>query len=127
MRIDLAQTVMRRIDSLAELTDEPGRLTRTFCSPAMRQANELVGSWMREAGMKVRQDAIGNLIGHYPGNAGPGGTVNEKVFLLGSHLDTVRDAGKFDGPLGVLVAIACVQHLRRTGARLPFGIEVVGF
>src|SRR6266404_95834 len=116
MSIKVSKMVMRRIDALAELTDEPGRLTRTFCSPAMRQANELVGSWMREAGMKVRQDAIGNLIGHYPGNVGPGETVKEKVFLLGSHLDTVRDAGKFDGPLGVLVAIACVQQLHENKA-----------
>src|SRR6266404_5245308 len=127
MRIDLAQTVMRRIDSLAELTDEPGRLTRTFCSPAMRHANELVGSWMREAGMIVREDAIGNLIGHYPGIQKSGGNVDGKVFLLGSHLDTVRDAGKFDGPLGVLVAIACVQHLHENKAGFPFAVEVAGF
>src|SRR5882724_2381623 len=127
MRIDLAQTVMRRVDALAELTEEPGRLVRTFCSPAMRHANELVGSWMREAGMIVREDAIGNLIGHYSGVPSQGGTVNEKIFLLGSHLDTVRDAGKFDGPLGVLVAIACVQHLHENKTRLPFAIEVAGF
>src|SRR6266481_5951890 len=127
MRIDLVQTVMRRIDSLAELTDEPGRLTRTFCSPAMRRANELVGSWMREAGMTVREDAIGNLIGHYAGIPRPAGIVDEKVFLLGSHLDTVRDAGKFDGPLGVLTAIACVQHLHESKAGLPFAIEVAAF
>jgi len=127
MRIDLAQTVMRRVDSLAELTDEPDRLTRTFCSAAMRRANELVGSWMREAGMTVREDAIGNLIGHYAGIPRPGGIVDEKVFLLGSHLDTVRDAGKFDGPLGVLTAIACVQHLHESKAGLPFAIEVAAF
>jgi allantoate deiminase len=85
----------------------------------MRRANELAASWMIEAGMTVRRDAIGNLIGHFPGKV-PGA----KKLLLGSHLDTVRDAGKFDGPLGVLVAIACVEQLR---APMPFGVEIVAF
>ncbi len=88
----------------------------------MRRANKLVGGWMREAGMKTRTDAIGNLIGHYAGQK-PGA----KILLLGSHLDTVRNAGKFDGPLGVILAIACVEQLHRQKIRLPFAIEVVGF
>jgi allantoate deiminase len=113
---------MQRLDALAQISEDAGKLTRTFASPAMRQANELVGAWMREAGLAVRTDAIGNLIGHYPA-AQPDG----KILLLGSHLDTVRDAGRFDGPLGVLVAIACVQQLHDTKTRLPFAIEVVGF
>src|SRR4051812_15745753 len=102
---DPAGRVMERVEALARISEEPDRLTRTFASPAMRQANDLVASWMREAGMTVSEDAIGNLIGHYPGR-----DERAKTFLLGSHLDTVRDAGKFDGPLGVLTAIACVQH-----------------
>ena len=110
---------MQRIDALAQISEEPDRLTRTFCSPAMRRANDLVGGWMREAGMEVRQDAIGNLIGRYEGGT--------KSLLLGSHLDTVRAAGKFDGALGVLVGITCVQQLHETGTRLPFSIEVIGF
>ena len=113
---------MQRIEALAHISETAGTLTRTFASPAMRRANELVGAWMREAGMSARVDAIGNLIGHYPAAAPDG-----KILLLGSHLDTVRDAGKFDGPLGVLVALACVQHLHETKTRLPFAIEVVGF
>jgi allantoate deiminase len=132
---DLAETVMSRIEALGEISDEFGHLTRTFCSPAMRKINELVGSWMREAGMEVRNDAIGNLIGHYAGanipsiRGGPpeGRVAEEKTLLLGSHLDTVRNAGKFDGPLGVLIAIACVQHLRAGQTRFPFAIDVVGF
>ena len=119
---DLAELAMTRINALAQVSEDTGRLTRTFASPAMRRANELVGSWMREAGMAVRVDGIGNLIGHYPA-AQPDG----KILLLGSHLDTVRDAGKFDGALGVLVAIAGVQRLGENKARLPFAIEVVGF
>jgi hypothetical protein len=114
--------VMERIEVLARVSEEPDRLTRTFCSPAMRQANELVAGWMREAGMIVSQDAVGNVIGHYPARK-----EHAKSFILGSHLDTVRDAGKFDGPLGVLAAIACVQHLHHEKIRLPFALEVIGF
>ena len=116
---ELAGTVMKRIEALAKISEEPDRLTRTYGSPAMRQANELVGSWMKEAGMTVSEDAIGNLIGRLPGR-GEG-----KTFILGSHLDSVRNAGKFDGPLGVLTAIACVQQLEKN--RLPFNVEVAAF
>ena len=122
MSANLARLILRRCNDLARITDKPGRLTRTFTSPAMRQANSLVGAWMREVGMKTRVDAIGNLIGHYAGQK-PGA----KILLLGSHLDTVRQAGKFDGPLGVVLAIACVGKLHRQKVRLPFAIEVVGF
>ena len=122
MSANPARLIVRRCDELARITDEPGRLTRTFASPAMRRANELVGAWMRQAGMQTRADAIGNLIGHYHGRR-PGA----KILLLGSHLDTVRQAGKFDGPLGVILAIACVEQLHRQKIRLPFAIEVVGF
>jgi allantoate deiminase len=119
---DPASRIMERIEALGRVSDEPGRLTRTFASPAMRRANKLVGCWMREAGLTVREDAIRNVIGHYPASSRDG-----KILLLGSHLDTVRDAGKFDGPLGVLLGIACVEHLRRNGVGLPFALEVVGF
>ena len=119
---DIAQQVMPRLAALARVTDEPGRVTRTFASPAMRRANELVAAWMCAAGMKTRVDAIGNLIGHYAGEKS-----GAKILLLGSHLDTVRNAGKFDGPLGVVLAIACIAELRRRKIRLPFAIEVIGF
>jgi allantoate deiminase len=119
---DPAATIFERIAALARISDEPGCLTRTFGSPAMRQANRLVAAWMRRAGMKVREDAIGNLIGHYPA-----ATPNARLLLLGSHLDTVRNAGPFDGPLGVVLAVACVEHLRRSRVRLPFALEVIGF
>ena len=119
---DASATIMERIEALACISDDAGCLTRTFCSPAMRRANRLVASWMRRAGMAVREDAIGNLIGHYPA-----ATRHSKILLLGSHLDTVRNAGKFDGSMGVLLAIAGVEHLRRRRVRLPFAIEVYGF
>src|SRR4051794_19217476 len=114
-----AALVLERADSLAACTEEPGRLTRRFATPALAAAGDLVLGWMREAGMTVRRDAIGNVIGRWePPGDGSAGTL-----LLGSHLDTVRDAGRYDGMLGVLVAIACVEQLRDA----PFAVEVYGF
>src|SRR6266446_3849038 len=114
-----ARTVMERCDILGSYSEEPDRLTRPFASQAMRQVNEAVASWMHAAGMTVQQDKVGNLIGRYEGSD-PGA----KTFLLGSHLDTVRDAGKYDGPLGVLVALAAVERLYMRGERLPFALEI---
>lgn len=119
---EIADKVMERLDALGRISEEPDRLTRTFCSPAMRRANDLVASWMREAGMTVSEDAVGNLIGKYAGRDD-----RAKTFILGSHLDTVRGAGKFDGPLGVVAAIACVQQLSEQNIRLPFALEVIAF
>jgi allantoate deiminase len=107
---------------LGRVSDEEGNLTRTFLSPAMRRANGLVGGWMREAGLVVREDAVGNLIGRAEGTA-----AGAKTLLLGSHLDSVRDAGRFDGPLGVLLPIVALTELKRRGVVLPFAVEVLGF
>jgi allantoate deiminase len=82
----------------------------------------VTGEWMREAGLEVREDAAFNLIGRWPSPV-----PRAKTLLLGSHLDTVRDAGKYDGPLGVLVSLAVVEQLRASGVVLPFHVEVVGF
>src|SRR5437868_12806515 len=86
----------------------------------MRRAHELVRDWMGEAGMAIAGDNVGNLRGRYDG-------LGERTLLLGSHLDSVRDAGKYDGPLGVITAIAAVQRLHDEGRRLPFAIEVLAF
>ena len=121
------------------MSDERGRLTRTFLSPAMRRANALVGGWMKDAGLAVREDAVGNLIGRLEASVGsslagaPKARASAltygktKTLLLGSHLDTVRDAGRFDGPLGVLLPIVALAELRRRGVALPFAVEVIGF
>ncbi len=93
---------------------------RPFATDAMRRVHELVSGWMREAGMTVARDNIGNLRGRYEGTGGA-------TLLLGSHLDSVRDAGRFDGPLGVIVAIAAVQRLHGEGRKLPFAVEVLAF
>jgi allantoate deiminase len=118
----LAVQVVARCRALAEVGRMRGRLTRPYASRAMAEANTVVGAWMAEAGMAVRMDAAGNLIGRVDGTDRGAGTL-----LLGSHLDTVRDAGAFDGPLGVLAAIGAVARLREDGRRLPFAVEVIGF
>jgi len=114
--------LMRRADELGAVTEVPGTVTRTFLTPQHREAARMVMDWMRLAGMDATMDAIGNVVGRYEG-AKPG----LPALLLGSHLDTVRDAGKYDGILGVLTAIACVGALHKRGERLPFAVEVIGF
>lgn len=115
-----AKTVMERCELLAGISEEPGLIVRPYGSRAMREANDIVSGWMRAAGMDVRRDEIGNLIGRYEGTG-------SRTLILGSHLDTVRDAGKYDGILGVMLAIACVEKLRSKDERLPYAVEVVAF
>ncbi|HEV2655058.1 MAG TPA: allantoate amidohydrolase [Ktedonobacteraceae bacterium] len=122
MTTEDARTVMEWCDILGGYSEEPTCLTRPFASAMMRQANKVVATWMQDAGMTVQQDAIGNLIGRYEARS-----ATAKTLLLGSHLDTVRDAGKYDGPLGVMIALACVRRLHQRQERLPFAIEVLGF
>jgi allantoate deiminase len=117
-----ARAILERADILGAISEETGRLTRRFAVPAMGRVNEAVTTWMHGAGMAVHQDNIGNVIGRYEAR-----TSGARTLLLGSHLDTVRDAGKYDGPLGVLTAIACVERLHARGERLPFALEVYGF
>ncbi len=118
----LGAAIRQRIDQLAAISAQPDGLTRMFATPEQRRAAALVTDWMRQAGMTAGEDAIGNVVGRYEG-ARPGA----KAVLLGSHLDSVRDAGRWDGPLGVVTAIACVDALHRAGRRLPVAVEVVGF
>lgn len=115
-----AQTVMERCDILSACTEEPGAITRPFATDAMRCAHDHVVKWMEDAGMTVERDNVGNLHGRYEGTG-------SATLLLGSHLDSVRDAGKYDGPLGIMVAIAAVQRLHDAGRRLPFAIDVLAF
>jgi allantoate deiminase len=111
---------MQRCDALARHSELAGGLTRVFLSRENRAVNELVLGWMREAGMQAEVDPIGNVVGRYAG-------ASKRALLLGSHLDTVRDAGRYDGMLGVISAIECVAALNEKRKRLPFGIEVIGF
>jgi len=117
-----AERIMQRCDALARHSELAGGLTRVFLSPQARAASEQVLGWMREAGMQAKLDAIGNAAGRYEGNR-PG----LACLMLGSHLDTVRDAGRYDGMLGVVSAIECVHALNSENRKMPFAIEVIGF
>ncbi len=112
--------VIARCRQLATYTEEPGSITRTFLSEPMRCVHNDVRAWMEQAGMKVRIDAAGNLRGYYSGTK-----PDAPRLIIGSHLDTVPNAGAFDGILGVVMGVALVEMLG--GRRLSFGIEVVGF
>lgn len=114
--------LMDRLDELARHSDEPGALTRLYLSPAHGRATLLVQDWMRQAGMQAGCDAVGNVVGRYEAAA-----ADAPVLLLGSHIDTVRDAGRYDGNFGVLAAIEAVAGLHAAGERLPYTIEVIAF
>ncbi len=119
--MNYAAATLRRCDELAAFSEEEGRLTRRFATPALWQAGETVREWMEAAGLRTRRDGLGNVIGRLAGGGEP------RTLLIGSHLDTVRDAGRYDGSLGVLVAIACVERLRDQGRALPYDVEVLAF
>jgi allantoate deiminase len=114
------ERISQRLERLAQITDEPGRLTRTLLSPAMSQATLLASCWMEEAGMQTSTDFIGNLIGRTSGMS------EKRVFLIGSHLDTVRDAGRFDGALGVVLGIE-LADIFRSRSPLPFALMAAAF
>jgi allantoate deiminase len=114
--------LMARLEALARFTEVPGQLTRRYLSPAHVAAMREVEAWMRQAGMGVHTDALLSVIGRYEGHA-----TGAPAIMLGSHIDTVVDAGKYDGALGVLAAIAAVAELARRGERLDHAIEVAAF
>jgi allantoate deiminase len=118
----LGDEIVRRINELGAISETREHLARIFLSKELRLAADLILTWMRSAGMAAHLDAIGNVCGRYEG-VRPG----LPCLMLGSHYDTVRDAGKWDGPLGLITAISCVADLHRRGRRLPFAIEVTGF
>jgi allantoate deiminase len=111
--------------ALAAISAEPDRLVRLYLSEEHRRAARLVGEWMRSAGLKVRMDAAGTVHGLLP--AGRDGPLAAKRLLLGSHIDTVIDAGRYDGTLGVVTAILAVEELHKRKIALPFAIEVLAF
>ena len=118
----LGNEIVGRIDKLAAISETPEHLARIFLTKEHRAAADLILDWMRSAGMRAHLDAIGNVCGRYEGER-PG----LPCLMLGSHYDTVRDAGKWDGPLGLITAISCVADLHKRGRRLLFAIEVIGF
>jgi N-carbamoyl-L-amino-acid hydrolase len=114
--------IMRLADHLAQWSEQEGALTVTFFSEAHKKVAAELDSLLREAGMEVRTDPLGNVIGRYVSDR-----PDAKTLLLGSHYDTVRDGGKYDGRLGILVPLALIEHLHRSQQRLPFNIELLCF
>ncbi|MDB5686888.1 MAG: allantoate amidohydrolase, partial [Rhizorhabdus sp.] len=113
-----------RCDELgvAPYSDAPDGLFRAFLTPAHAAALGRLAEWMDEAGMAVRLDGAANLVGRYEG-----AVPDAPALLIGSHIDSVRDAGRYDGPLGVMLGIECVAALNEQGRRLPFAVEVIAF
>lgn len=118
----IGSEILARADRLARHSDSPDHYTRVWLTPAHRAAALQIADWMREAGLAVRTDGVASVIGRYEGSA-PGA----KAIVTGSHYDSVRNGGRYDGNLGILVPLACVAELRRRGERLPFAVEVVAF
>jgi len=119
--------VMARCDDLTRHSARPDALERVYLSPEHAAANTAVRAWMLDAGLDTETDAAGNIWGRRSAAGAPQrpGTPGEPALVLGSHLDTVPDAGRYDGMLGVVLAIAVAHRLR--GQVLPFALEVVGF
>src|ERR1700680_1643440 len=118
----LGEEIVGRVNRLATISETPEHLARIFLTKEHRAAADLILGWMVDAGMHAHLDAIGNVCGRYEGER-PG----LPCLMLGSHYDTVRDAGKWDGPLGLITAISCVADFHKRGRRLPFAIAVTGF
>ena len=108
------------IRTLGSVSAEPNRLVRGFLTPEHRAAADLVGRWMRDAGLEVSEDALGTVRGYWPGTGA-------RRLLIGSHIDTVIDAGMFDGPLGVIAGILAAEHFAKAGRKLGFGLDVLAF
>ena len=118
----LGAQIMAMHERLATLSDDPGKLTCTYLGVAHRATAAVIRDWMLDAGLDAAIDAIGNVVGRWRGD----GSV-AKTLITGSHYDTVIDAGRYDGRLGILLPIACVAELRQRGVRLPFDLEIVAF
>ena len=117
-----ARRMMARLDELAAVTDEPGKLTRLYLSPSYRAACDRFSAWAHETGLDPILDPACNVRARYEGR-----TKNAPALMIGSHIDTVRDAGRYDGNLGALAALAAVEVLAAEGQRFDFAIEIVAF
>jgi OHCU decarboxylase len=122
VQLDFGPAIMQWSEDLAAWSDDENALTCAYMTPAHRQTAAQLLEWMREAGMDAHIDAVGNVAGIYRSEA-----PNAKTLITGSHYDTVRNGGKYDGRLGILLPIAIVRHLHQRGEKLPFHLEVIGF
>jgi allantoate deiminase len=121
---DLAagRRLMKRLEAFAGYTDEPRRLTRLFLSDAHRRAARAFIDWCAEAGLEAKIDAAGNVVARYEGKR-----AGAPALMLGSHIDTVRDAGSYDGNYGALAALAVVEQLSARDERLDHAVEIAAF
>ena len=109
-------------DQLAKLSEAPDNLTCTYLTDAHRVTAAQLRDWIRAAGMSAEIDAVGNVVGRYAASS-----ADAKTLIVASHYDTVRNAGKYDGRLGILTPLVVVEHLNRAGRRLPFHLDVIAF
>jgi OHCU decarboxylase len=122
VKLEFGPTLMQWHEDLAQWTDDEGALTCAYLTPAHQKTAAQIAAWMRSAGMEVLVDDVGNVVGRYAA-----AQADARTLITGSHYDTVRNGGKYDGRLGILLPIAIVKHLNEAGERLPFHIEVIGF
>ncbi len=114
--------IMQLADQLAQWSESPSGLTCTYLSPAHRAVAAQIEDWMRQVGLVTARDAVGNVVGRLAA-ADPAA----RALIIASHYDTVRNAGKYDGRLGILAALVLAEHLRTLGRRLPFHVDVIAF
>ncbi|ACU64171.1 allantoate amidohydrolase [Chitinophaga pinensis] len=117
-----ANSILARIHELAGISEDTTCITRTFGSPAFISGCSKVLSWMQEAGLTARIDNIGNVRGRWNSQE-----PNARTLVIASHIDTVRNAGRFDGPLGVIMGIDLIHYLQQEKIQLPFNIELIAF
>jgi hydantoinase/carbamoylase family amidase len=117
-----AEKILERLNALATVTEESGLITRTFGTEAFLEGRHLVQQWMEKAGLQTHIDNIGNLRGKL--ELAP---QSKKTFVIGSHIDTVANAGKFDGPLGVILGLDLLEQIAATKPNLPFNLEAIAF
>jgi len=119
---ELGRQMMEWAETIGVWSDDPDNLTCAYMTAAHRRTAAQLATWMRDAGMEVAIDAIGNVVGRYLSDR-----PDARTLMTGSHYDTVRNGGRYDGRAGILLPIAVVRHLHERGERLPFHLEVIGF
>jgi len=121
-QLEFGPAIMDWAEQLATISDDEGALTCAYMTPAHQRTAAQLADWMADAGMQVHIDAVGNVVGRYAASDS-----DTKTLLTGSHYDTVRNAGKYDGRLGILLPLAIVRHLHARGERLPYHLELIAF
>jgi N-carbamoyl-L-amino-acid hydrolase len=122
VQLEFGPMLMAWSETIGAWSEMDDGLTCSYMTPVHQRTAQQLATWMREAGMEVQIDAVGNVAGRYLSD-----DPQAKTLMTGSHYDTVRDGGKYDGRLGILLPIAVARHLHQRGERLPFHFEVIGF